>query len=128
MWLDLLISFIVIVILQFGGMFIFSLMTPFNDMEELNRGNKAVGLALGGKFLATAIILGVAAYTNSSIWHLALWFIIGYLMLILTYWMFEWVTPGVKLADQLKEGNVAVGTMLACVYVGIAFAMSSLII
>ncbi|BCG57098.1 hypothetical protein PUR_05230 [Paenibacillus sp. URB8-2] len=35
--------------------------------EELKNGNVAVGLALDGKFLATAIILGVAAYTNSSI-------------------------------------------------------------
>ncbi|MVO98978.1 DUF350 domain-containing protein [Paenibacillus lutrae] len=125
---DLLISFIVILVLQFAGMVIFSFITPFNDLEELSKGNNAVGLAFGGKFMGTAIILGVAAYTNSSILHMALWFGIGYLCLLLTYVIFDWLTPGVKLSEHLKNGNTAVGILLLTVYVGVAFAMSSLII
>ncbi|MEW9107247.1 DUF350 domain-containing protein, partial [Paenibacillus sp.] len=41
--------------LQFIGMYVFSLLTPFNDFEELKKGNVAVGLAMGGKFMGTAI-------------------------------------------------------------------------
>lgn len=126
--LNILVSFIVIVALQIIGMVIFNWITPFNDMEELRKGNKAVGLALGGKFFGTAIILGVAAYTNSSIFHMALWFGIGYVCLLLTYFVFDLLTPGIKLSEQLKEGNVAVGIMLFAIYVGVAFSMSSLII
>lgn len=126
--LDLAISLLAIVFLQFAGMYIFSLMTPYKDMEELNKGNVAVGLTMGGKFIATAIVLGIAAYTNSSIWHMGLWFLVGYACLIAAYWVFDWVTPGIRLSKQLQDGNVAVGTMLACVYVGIALAISSLII
>jgi putative membrane protein len=122
------ISFIVIIVLQLLGMVILSKMTPFNDMEELNKGNIAVGLVFGGQFLGTAIILGVSAYTNSSIWHMALWFAAGYVCLVLSYWIFDWLTPGIKLSDQLKDGNIAVGLLLSCVYIGIGFAVSSLII
>jgi putative membrane protein len=122
------ISFVVIVLLQLVGMVILSKMTPFNDVEELNKGNVAVGLTFGGQFLGTAIILGVSAYTNSSIWHMALWFAVGYVCLVLSYWIFDWLTPGIKLSDQLKDGNKAVGLLLACVYIGIAFAVSSLIV
>ncbi|WP_373876579.1 DUF350 domain-containing protein [Paenibacillus spongiae] len=109
-------------------MVVFNWMTPFRDMDELKRGNTAVGLAMGGKFLATAIVLGVAAYTNTSIWHMMLWFAVGYVCLVAAYWVFEWVTPSFRLSEQLKEGNVAVGVLLCFVYIGTSFAISSLII
>jgi putative membrane protein len=125
---NILISFIAMAVLQLAGMLVLSKVTPFNDMEELNKGNLAVGLTFGGQFLGTAIILGVAAYTNSSIWYMAMWFAIGFVCLLLSYWIFDWVTPGVKLSDQLKDGNKAVGLLLACVYIGVAFVVSSLII
>lgn len=126
--LNIVVSLLVIVVLQFAGMYIFSLMTPYKDMEEINNGNVAVGITMGGKFIATAIVLGIAAYTNSSIWHMSLWFAIGYVCLIATYWVFDWLTPSFRLSDQLKQGNTAVGIFLACVYVGIALTVGSLII
>ncbi|MBT2290176.1 DUF350 domain-containing protein [Paenibacillus albidus] len=126
--INLLVSVFVIILLQLLGMVVFSWMTPFKDMEELRKGNTAVALALGGKFLGTAIILGVAAYTNTSIWFMMLWFAVGYLCLVAAYWIFELVTPTFKIADHLQKGNVAVGTFLCMVFIGTAFAVSSLII
>jgi putative membrane protein len=125
---NLVVSVLVIIVLQLLGMLIFSWMTPFKDMEELKKGNVAVGLALGGKFMATAIILGVAAYTNTSIWFLAMWFAVGYVCLIAAYWIFELVTPSFKISESLKQGNVAVATLLCMVFIGTAFAISSLIV
>lgn len=125
---NIIISLLVIIILQFAGMLVFSWMTPFDDLEELRQGNAAVGLAMGGKFLSTAVILGVAAFTNSSIWHMGMWFLIGYACLLAAYWIFEWATPNLTLHEQLQKGNIAVGILLACVYVGMGFAVSSLII
>lgn len=126
--MNVLISLLVIVLLQFAGMYVFSLMTPYRDMEEINNGNVAVGITMGGKFVATAIVLAIAAYTNSSIWHMSLWFAVGYVCLIAVYWVFDWLTPGVRLSDQLKQGNVAVGTLLAAVYIGMALTIGSLIV
>jgi putative membrane protein len=126
--LNILISVIVIIGLQLLGMIVFSWMTPYRDADELKKGNLAVGLALAGKFMATAIILGVAAYTNTSIWFMMLWFAVGYLCLVAAYWIFEWVTPSFKVAEQMKQGNVAVGALLCAVFIGTAFAVSSLII
>ncbi|MCL6602074.1 MAG: DUF350 domain-containing protein [Paenibacillus sp.] len=126
--INLVVSVGVIILLQCLGMLIFGLMTPYKDMEELKNGNVAVALALGGKFLATAIILGVAAFTNTSIWFMMLWFGVGYLCLIAAYWIFELLTPGFTISEHLKKGNVAVGIMLCMVFIGTAFAVSSLII
>lgn len=126
--INIVVSVIVIIGLQLLGMLIFNLMTPYKDMEELKKGNVAVALALGGKFMSTALILGVAAYTNSSIWFMMLWFAIGYVCLIAAYWIFELMTPSFKISEQLVKGNVAVGVMLFAVYLGFAFAISSLII
>lgn len=126
--LNIVVSVIVIIALQLLGMVVFNLMTPYRDMDELKKGNTAVGLVLGGKFMGTAIILGVAAYTNTSIWHMALWFVIGYLCLVAVYWIFELVTPSFRIAEQIQNGNVAVGILLCAIFIGTAFAISSLII
>jgi len=126
--INLAVSVLVIILLQILGMLVFSLMMPFKDMEELKNGNVAVALALGGKFMATAIILGVAAFTNTSIWFMMLWFAVGYVCLLAAYWIFELLTPGFTISEQLKNGNVAVGTMLCMLFIGTAFAVSSLII
>ncbi|WP_416367194.1 DUF350 domain-containing protein [Paenibacillus sanfengchensis] len=125
---NILVSVVVIIGLQLLGMLIFSWMTPYKDMEELKKGNKAAALAMGGKFMGTAIILGVAAYTNTSIWFMIMWFAVGYVCLIAAYWIFELATPGFKISDHLQQGNVAVGILLCLVFVGTAFAVSSLII
>jgi putative membrane protein len=126
--LNLVLSLVVIIVLQLIGMFFFSLMTPFDDMEQLRKGNAAVALAMGGQFIATAIILGIAAYSNSSLLHMCLWFAIGYVCLFVTYWVFDWVTPRLKVSEELEKGNVAVGALLAFVYTGMGFTISSLII
>ncbi|MFP7288303.1 DUF350 domain-containing protein [Shouchella clausii] len=125
---NLVVSVAVIIVLQLLGMVVFSWMTPYKDMEEIKKGNTAAALAMGGKFLATAIVLGVAAYTNTSIWFMMLWFAVGYVCLIAAYWIFELVTPGFRISEQLRQGNVAVGTMLCMVFIGTAFAVSSLIV
>ncbi|WP_059050180.1 DUF350 domain-containing protein [Paenibacillus senegalimassiliensis] len=126
--INILISVVAMILLQLLGMVVFNWMTPYRDMEELKKGNVAVALALGGKFLGTAIILGVSAFTNTSIVHMVIWFAVGYVCLIASYWIFELVTPGFNVSDQLKKGNVAVGTLLCMVFIGMAFAVSSLII
>lgn len=126
--INLVVSVFVIILLQLLGMVIFGLMTPFKDMEELRKGNVAVALAFGGKFLGTAIIIGVAAYTNTSILNMIIWFAVGYVCLIASYWIFELATPGFKISEHLEKGNVAVGALLCMVFIGTAFAVSSLII
>lgn len=126
--INIFVSVIVIILLQLLGMVIFNWMTPYRDMDELKKGNVAVALALGGKFMATAIVLGVAAYTNTSIWFMMLWFAVGYVCLVAAYWVFEWLTPGFSISEQLQKGNIAVGILLSMVYIGTAFAVSSLII
>lgn len=122
------VSLVAIIVLQIVGMLIFFLKTPFNDMEELKKGNVAVGLALGGKFIATGILLGISAYTNTSIWFMAIWFLIGQVCLVIVYWVFELVTPKFKVAQELEKGNVAVGLLLCAVFIGTAISISSLII
>lgn len=126
--INILISVVAMILLQLLGMVVFNWMTPYRDMDELKKGNVAVALALGGKFLGTAIILGVSAFTNTSIVHMVIWFAVGYVCLIASYWIFELVTPGFNVSEQLKKGNVAVGTLLCLVFIGMAFAVSSLII
>lgn len=126
--INLVVSVLVIVALQMIGMWIFSVVTPFNDLEELKKGNTAVGLAFGGEFLSTALIIGVSAYTNTSIWYMMLWFAVGYVILIASYFLLDLVTPGLKISEHLKNGNNAVGILLFCVFLGTSFAISSLII
>ncbi|MBW7455171.1 DUF350 domain-containing protein, partial [Paenibacillus sepulcri] len=70
----------------------------------------------------------VAAYTNTSIWFMMIWFAVGYVCLIAAYWIFELVTPGLKVSEHLQKGNTAIGILLCFVFLGTSFAVSSLIV
>jgi len=46
--------------------FVFTLVTRYNDWEEIRQGNVAAALALGGKVLGVANIIRFSVLSNSS--------------------------------------------------------------
>jgi putative membrane protein len=50
--------------------------------------------------------------------------VMGIFMLALGFKVFEWITPKLNLEKELAEKNVAVGTMVAGLLVGIAIIVS----
>lgn len=51
--------------------------------------------------------------------------VIGLAGFLLAYKIFDWLTPGVHFADQLKEDNKSVAIFLAGLFIGLGLLLGS---
>jgi len=65
--------------------------------------------------------LDLSNYAISIVISLA----IGLAGFLLAYKIFDWLTPGVQFADQLREGNNSVAIFLAGLFIGLGLLLGS---
>lgn len=114
-----------IIMLVLAGlcMFIFEMITPYNDREELLKGNVAVGTQFAGKLIGIGIITEAAIAHNLSVWGAAIWMLIGFILMLISYFLFELITP-FKVEQEIKNNNIAVAIVAASLSIFIGFAVS----
>jgi len=117
-------------------LFIFT--TPYKEFQIMALGDnledprkvaaaKAVAFDLGGKILGVAILLASAIYHAVGIWDMIVWTLTGTVFLIIVYWLFELLTPTIKVRREIPNGNVAVGVFSFCLSIATGILMASLI-
>ncbi|SDH71217.1 DUF350 domain-containing protein [Desulfosporosinus hippei] len=120
------------------SMALFSVTTPYKEFKILADGDdldnlrkvsaaKAVAFDLGGKVLGTAILLASAIYHSIDLWDMIVWTMTGTISLIIVYWLFELLTPAIKVRQEIPNGNIAVGIFSFCLSVATGILMASLI-
>ncbi|WP_221563302.1 DUF350 domain-containing protein [Alkalihalobacillus sp. TS-13] len=121
-----LLYFIAAVVIVVIGLVIFELVTTkYKDWEEINRGNSAVALSIGGKIIGICIILAFSIYTNDSIPQTVLWGGYGVVLQLVAYYLFDFLTRRFTVEKELKNGNVSVGIVSMCVSIGLAFVVGA---
>lgn len=124
--------------LMIFSVMLFSFTTPYKEFQILADGDdlenprkvssaKAVAFDLGGKVLGTAILLASAIYHSIGIWDMVVWTLTGTVSLIIVYWLFEVLTPTLKVRKEIPNGNVAVGFFSFCLSLATGILMASLI-
>lgn len=118
------------------ALFIFT--TPYKEFKILAEGDdienprkvsaaRAVAFDLGGKVLGTAVLLASAIYNSVGLWDMIVWTLTGTVSLIIVYWLFEVLTPQLKVRQEIPNGNVAVGFFSFCLSLATGILMASLI-
>ncbi|MCO5387260.1 DUF350 domain-containing protein [Desulfosporosinus sp.] len=124
--------------LMIFSVMLFTFTTPYKEFKILADGDdldnprkvsaaKAVAFDLGGKVLGTAILLASAIYHSIGIWDMIAWTLTGTISLIIVYWLFEVLTPMLKVRHEIPNGNVAVGFFSFCLSLATGILMASLI-
>ncbi|MDP4126088.1 MAG: DUF350 domain-containing protein [Bacillota bacterium] len=117
---------------------LFTLTTPYKEFQIMALGDdlenarkvaaaKAVAFDLGGKVLGLAILLASAIYHAVNLWDMSVWTLTGTVTLIIVYWLFELVTPTIKVRREIPNGNVAVGIFSFCLSLSTGILMAALI-
>lgn len=88
---------------------IFELLTKYNAWGEIQKGNMAVALALGGIVIGVANIMHFAITTNDRLIDTLKWGGVGTVLLLIVYFAFELLTPKLNINDEIAKGNIAVG-------------------
>jgi len=104
---------------------IFALITRYKDWEEIKRGNVAAAMATGGKIFGICNIFRFAILNNDTLFESVVWSAYGFLLLLVTYFIYEFLTPYFKIDEQIKNGNNAVGLISLIISVSISYVIGA---
>lgn len=119
------ISYLIGIIVVGLGLVIFSLLTKYNDLDEIKRGNVAVGLATGGLILSLSNVMRFAILSNNTIIDVFTWGGIGILGMLVGWLLFEVLTPQFCVDEELSKDNRSVGIMVFSVFMAISYMVGA---
>ncbi len=95
---------------------LFDRVTPFPLRQASDQKNTAVGHVLRGLYVSLAIILYAAIRSNQSIVWGVIDGLMGVLLLIATYMVFDWLDPR-DFGAELAAGNTLLGMELEGMFI-----------
>jgi len=107
---------------------IFELVTTYKNWEEIKNGNLAVAMATGGKLFGIMNIFRFSFQHNDTLLQSIGWSTLGFILLLTGYLIFEFLTPTMKIDDEIGDGNNAVGLMSMIISVGLSYVVGANII
>lgn len=109
-------------------MAVFEIVTSYNNWEEVKKGNIAVAMATGGKLFGIANIFRFSIEHNDSLVQTMGWGLYGFALLLIGYFIFEFLTPSFKIDEEIGKDNRAVGFISLVISVGLSYVIGANII
>jgi len=104
---------------------VFEMVTKYNNWEEIKKGNLAVAMATGGKIFGIANIFRHSIMHHDSILVSVGWGFFGFLLLLTGYYIFEFLTPNIKVDDEIARDNRAVGFIAMVISIGLSYVIGA---
>lgn len=117
--------FSVVILCLIIAMAIFEIVTKYKNWEEIKKGNIAVALATGGKIFGVANIFRFSIENHSSFLEMIGWGTFGFALLIIAYWLFEFLTPSFNVDKEIENDNRSVGLISFILSVGLSFVIGA---
>lgn len=125
------------IVLMLVGNFLIDLIVPCHFPTEIKRGNKAVGWLSAGSFIGIGTILRSAIMSPTTeaaeetliqgIAGSALYFAVGIICFMIGYLAVSIFNKQYNLNEEIGKGNMAAGTMVFGIFVGLALVISGAI-
>ncbi|WP_077621306.1 DUF350 domain-containing protein [Sediminibacillus massiliensis] len=104
---------------------VFELVTSYKNWEEIKHGNMSVAMATGGKIFGIANIFRYSIEHNDTLLQSIGWGMFGFLLLLIGYFIFEFLTPTYKIDGEIAADNRAVGFISMVISVGLSFVIGA---
>jgi len=104
---------------------IFELVTKYNNWDEIKNGNLAVAMATGGKMFGIMNVFRHSIMHNDSLLTMIIWGVYGFGLLLIGYFIFEFLTPKFKIDEEIKNDNRAAGFISMIISVGLSFVVGA---
>ncbi|WP_254901236.1 DUF350 domain-containing protein [Tuberibacillus sp. Marseille-P3662] len=125
LYLQSLAYYSVVVLCMIVYLAVFELLTSYKNWVEIKKGNLAVALATGGKIFGIANLFRFSINHNEVLLDTIIHGTYGFVLLLLGYFIFEFLTPSFKIDNEIKEGNTAVGFISAVISIGLSFVLGA---
>ena len=104
---------------------IFELVTKYRNWEEIKKGNMAGAMATGGKIFGIANIFRHSISHNDTILTTIGWGVFGFFLLLIGYFIYEFLTPKFKIDEEIANDNRAVGFLSLVISVGLSYVIGA---
>ncbi|MGG6430983.1 DUF350 domain-containing protein [Anoxybacillus sp. D401a] len=104
---------------------IFELVTKYKNWEEIKKGNMAVAMATGGKIFGIANIFRYSIDHHDSLLTMIGWGVYGFVLLLVGYFIYEFLTPKFNIDDEIANDNRAVGFISMVISIGLSFVIGA---
>ncbi len=104
---------------------VFELVTKYRVWYEIKRGNLAVAMATGGKIFGIANVFRFSIEHHDTIGQALIWGSFGFVLLLASYFVFEFMTPSIHVDGEIERGNRAVGFMAMVISVGFSYVIGA---
>lgn len=121
-------SYSVVVLCIVVFLSLFELVTKYNNWKEIKNGNISVAMSTGGKIFGIANIFRFSIAHNESLLQSIGWGMYGFFLLLIGYFIFEFLTPSFKIDDEIQSDNRAVGFISMVISIGLSYVIGSNII
>lgn len=103
----------------------FEKVTKYDGWNEIRKGNLSVAMATGGKIFGICNIFRFSIEANDTIYESLLWSAVGFLLLLAAYFLFEFLTPVLKIDDEIAKDNRAVGLLAMIISVSLSYIIGA---
>ncbi len=110
------------------GILVFELGTKTKEFQLIKMGNRAASYAFGGRILGLAIVLYSAIANSVDVMDMVVWGVIAIIAQLLTFYIFEWVTPNFDVHKAIDEDNQAFGMLLMFVSLAIGVVIAGCLV
>lgn len=104
---------------------IFELVTKYKNWDEIKKGNISVAMATGGKIFGIANIFRYSIEQNDSLITMISWGVFGFVLLLVGYFIFEFLTPKFRVDEEIQNDNRAVGLISLIISVGLSYVIGA---
>lgn len=104
---------------------IFEFVTKYDDWAEIKAGNVSVAMATGGKIFGICNVIHFTIKHNDTLIQTLIWSAIGFILLLVSYFIFEFLTPYFNIDDEIRKDNRAVGLLSLIISVSISFVIGA---
>ncbi|MCM3730960.1 DUF350 domain-containing protein [Fictibacillus nanhaiensis] len=102
---------------------VFELVTRYKNWVEIKNGNLSVAMATGGKIFGIANIFRYSISQNDSLILMVMWGIYGFILLLIGYFIYEFLTPKFQIDKEIENDNRAVGFISMVISIGLSFVI-----
>jgi putative membrane protein len=106
----------------------FEWVTKYDGWSEIRKGNLSVAMATGGKIFGICNIFRFSIEANDTIYHSLMWAAIGFVLLLVAYFLFEFLTPVFLIDDEIEKDNRAVGFLALVLSVSLSYIIGAAVI
>jgi len=106
----------------------FEWVTKYDGWSEIRKGNLSVAMATGGKIFGICNIFRFSIEANDTIYQSLVWAGVGFILLLVAYFLFEFLTPVFRIDEELAKDNRAVGFLAMILSVSLSYIIGAAVI